>query len=182
MPLLMLKEMPRYECLLRAAERYPALDPSAFEAFLHLLRTGDSVFAAENSFLHEQGISQGRFTVLMLLNRLCEEPSTPAALADQSNVTRATMSGLLDTLEKDGMVARETAADDRRTVLVRLTDKGQSLLDRMLPEYCRAVSSIMEPLSDTERKILVGLLQKILGGLTPESQSTDAPVLTATHA
>jgi DNA-binding MarR family transcriptional regulator len=178
----MLKEMPRYDCLLKAAERYPALEPSAFEAFLHLLRTGDSVFAAENAFLQEQGISQGRFTVLMLLNRLCHEPSNPAALADQSSVTRATMSGLLDTLEKDGMVARETAADDRRTVLVRLTDKGQSLLDRVLPEYCRTVSSIMEPLSEKERKTLVSLLQKILGGLTPESNPMDSPVLTVAHA
>jgi len=33
---LMLKELPRYECLLEAAENFPELDPSAIEAVLHL--------------------------------------------------------------------------------------------------------------------------------------------------
>jgi DNA-binding MarR family transcriptional regulator len=175
MPLLLLKDLPRFDCLLKAAERYPALDPSAFEAFLHLLRTGDSVFASESAFLADRGVSQGRFTVLMLLNRLCNEPSTPAGLADHAAVTRATMSGLIDTLEKDGMVVRETTPDDRRTVHIRLTAKGQEFIDTLLPDYCRRVSAIMEPLSETERKQLVHLLQKIQQGLASES-ATDAPV------
>jgi DNA-binding MarR family transcriptional regulator len=168
MPLLLLKDLPRFDCLLQAAERYPALEPSAFEGFLHLLRTGDSVFASESAFLAEHGISQGRFTVLMLLNRHCNAPSTPAGLADQAAVTRATMSGLMDTLEKDGMLIRETAQDDRRTVLVRLTEKGQQIIDSLLPDYCRRVSAIMEPLTAPERKQLVHLLQKIQQGLAPE--------------
>ena len=70
MPLLMLKDVPRYECLLKAASKYPTLDPTASDAFLNLLRTGDTVFAAEGRFLAQHNISQGRFTVLMLLNRL----------------------------------------------------------------------------------------------------------------
>src|SRR3954469_9272389 len=101
MPLLMLQDLARYECLLQAARRYPSLDPSATDAFLNLLRTGDAVFAAEAKFLAERGISQGRFPVLMLLNRGCDAISTPAGLADAAGVTRATMTGLLDTLEKD---------------------------------------------------------------------------------
>ena len=44
MPLLLLKDLPRYECLLEAAREFPALDPSATEAFLHLLRCGDEAF------------------------------------------------------------------------------------------------------------------------------------------
>ena len=40
----------------------------------------------------------------------------------------------------------------------------------------------MEPLSEKERKTLVSLLQKILGGLTPESNPMDSPVLTVAHA
>ena len=40
MPLLMLKDLPRYDCLLEAARSFPDLDPSACEAFLNLLRAG----------------------------------------------------------------------------------------------------------------------------------------------
>ena len=168
MPLLMLRDVPRYECLLKAAERYPTLNPTASEAFLHLLRTGDAVFAAEGRFLAQHHIAQGRFTVLMLLNRGSGHPSTPAELADEAGVTRATMTGLLDTLERDGIVSRESDSEDRRTVLVRLTDTGRSLLERMLPDYFESVTRIMKPLNASQRKQLVGLLQQIQQGLAAE--------------
>lgn len=181
MPLLMLKEVPRYECLLQAAQQYPVLEASAFEAFLHLLQTADSVFGVESALLTQKGISQGRFTVLMLLSRLCDESSSPAALAEKANVTRATMTGLLNTLEKDGMIVRETSADDRRAVLVKLTEEGGSLLARILPSYCKTVSKIMEPLNDLERHTLVELLQKIHQPISP-GMSPEAPAVSGTHA
>jgi DNA-binding MarR family transcriptional regulator len=166
MPLLMLKDLPRYECLLGAAQRYPSLQPSACDAFLNLLRTGDHVFEAEGRFLSQHGISQGRFTVLMLLNRCGEqEYSTPAELADAAGVTRATMTGLLDTLEKDGWARRETDPTDRRTLRVRLTATGDAFLQQTLPDYFRCVADLMDPLNEEERRQMVGLLQKIQQGL-----------------
>ena len=170
MPLLMLKDLPQYECLLKASGEYPSLDPTACEAFLHLLRTGDEVFEGVNDFFTRHHVSQGRFTVLMLLNRACEGaelPATPASLADQSRVTRATMTGLIDTLEKDGLVIREADENDRRTLHVRLTPQGKASVEAMLPEYFRCVSAIIQPLDESERKQLVSLLQKIQQGLAP---------------
>src|SRR3954466_14222173 len=109
MPLLLLKDLPRYECLLEFAKEFPDLDPSAAEAYLHLLRAGDDAFGVSERNLDEHGISQGRFCVLMLLWRsvqpktakllgaglgACEGgPRTPAELAEGANVTRATMTG-----------------------------------------------------------------------------------------
>src|SRR3989442_135552 len=179
MPLLMLKDVPRYECLLKAAEKYPSLDPTACDAFFHLLRTGDAVFAAEGGFLAEHNISQGRFTVLMLLNRCAERMSTPAELADEAGVTRATMTGLIDTLEKDGVVIREADPNDRRTVRVRLTKKGRTILQKLTPDYFRCVSAIIEPLSESERKQLVRLLQKIQKGLPSQHPAEAREPVTA---
>ena len=170
MPLLMLKDLPRYDCLIRAAERCPTLQPSACDAYLNLLRTGDDVFAVANRFFSGRAISQGRFTVLMLLGMDCENgdmstSSTPATLAGKAGVTRATMTGLIDTLEKDRLVARKPDANDRRTIRVRLTKEGRAVLKGMLPDYFQCVSDILRPLSETERKQLVRLLQKIQTGL-----------------
>ncbi len=169
MPLLMLKDLPRYDCLIQAAERCPTLQPSACDAFLNLLRTGDDVFAVVDRFLSGHDISQGRFTVLMLLGMECDEdedrPATPGTLAEQAGVTRATMTGLIDTLEKDRLVAREPDANDRRTIHVRLTPEGRAVLDAMLPDYFQCVADILRPLSEPERKKLVQLLQKIEAGL-----------------
>jgi len=167
MPLLMLKDLPQYDCLLKAAERYPSLDPTANEAFLHLLRTGDMVFADIHEFFTRHNISQGRFTVMALLHRPWVESCTPASLAEESGVTRATMTGLIDTLEKDGMVRRQADAQDRRTVHVRLTEQGVACLEAMLPDYFQCISRIVSPLNSRERKELVRLLQKLQEGLTP---------------
>jgi len=158
---LLLKEVPQYEYLLERSRRYPALDPSAMEAFLHLLRTSTDVFEAFSRVLAGHAISQGRFIVLILLNHQPDTPVNPADLADRANVTRATMTGLVDTLERDGFVRRENAPDDRRMMLVRLTDRGRTFLDDILPEYFRRIAAVMARLSESERKTLVALMGKI---------------------
>lgn len=167
MPLLMLKDLPRYECLLEGAKRFPDLDPSALEVYLHLLRTGDEVFRVTDTLLSANNISQGRFTVLMLLlnnSENCPFPRTPAELADMAGVTRATMTGLVDTLERDGFVKRDPDPHDRRMLSVNLTPAGQAFLSKFLPEHFRRTSALMSGLTESERKMLVHLLGKVLQG------------------
>jgi DNA-binding MarR family transcriptional regulator len=175
MPHLLLKDLPRYECLLEAAREFPDLDPSAAEAYLHLLRTGDEVFATTDRNLANRNISHGRFGVLMLLWRSTQPPAaklmgadecpggprTPAELAEAAGVTRATMTGLIDTLERDGFVKREPDPDDRRMMSVRLTAKGERFLNEFLPGYFKEIAALMAPLTESERKSLVRLLGKI---------------------
>ena len=159
--MLLLKEVPRYESLLEHAKRYPELDPSAMEAFLYLLRTSTEVFDAFNDLMVKHEISQGRFIVLILLNRDPDKPVNPADLADRANVTRATMTGLIDTLEHDGFVKREHAPIDRRMMMVRLTPQGRNFLDKILPDYFRRIAAVMSRLTEAERKTLVMLMGKI---------------------
>jgi DNA-binding MarR family transcriptional regulator len=174
-PYLLLKQLPRYECLLAAAEHFPELDPTAAEAFLHLLCTADEVFGVTDRNLAGHNISHGRFGVLMLLWRsgsprpaspteagdCAEGPRTPAELAEAAGVTRATMTGLIDTLERDGYVQREPDLHDRRMMSVLLTSKGKQFLQEFLPGHFRAVAAMMSGLSENERKTLVTLLGKI---------------------
>lgn len=165
MPFLLLKNIPRYECLLEATHRFPELDPSACEAFLHLMQVGDEAFRFVDSNLAEHNISQGRFMVLVLLldkTTNCPHPRTPAELADLSHVTRATMTGLIDTLERDGLVKREADLADRRQMSVTLTGKGRALLEAILPKHFKRMAELMTPLSEPERKSLVQLLGKIM--------------------
>jgi DNA-binding MarR family transcriptional regulator len=175
MPNLLLKDLPRYECLLESAKEFPDLDPSAAEAYLHLLRAGDDAFGVSERHLHEAGITQGRFCVLMLLWRSVQPraanllgsdpctpgPRTPAELAEGAGVTRATMTGLIDTLERDGFVKREPDPVDRRMMSVRLTPKAEDFLRNFLPDHFRVTSLLMSVLSESERKTLVSLLNKV---------------------
>ncbi len=173
MPHLLLKDLPRYECLLEAAKEFPDLDPSAAEAFLHLLRTSDEVFSVTERNLGDHSISHGRFGVLMLLWRSTQPPAikggapcdagprTPAELADAAGVTRATMTGLIDTLERDGYVKREPDPNDRRMMSVLLTTKGEKFLHGFLPGHFKSIAALMATLSESDRKTLVRLLGKI---------------------
>lgn len=191
MPLLMLKDLPRYECLLGAAKTFPDLDPSACEVFLHLLRAGDEAFALAEKNFHAHGISQGRFGVLMLLfnsgKRSAEAvagecfpvgPRTPAELAEAAGVTRATMTGLIDTLERDGFVTRESDPNDRRMMTVRLTPKAEQFLHGMLPGHFQLMASLVRPLAESERHTLVRLLNKMIShAVALREVPADAPPL-----
>jgi DNA-binding MarR family transcriptional regulator len=163
--MLMLKDLPKYECLLEGAKRYPDLDPTSCESFLTLMRVASDVLEAFGQFLASYQLSQGRFTVLMLLNRNPEQPANPADLAERSGVTRATMTGLIDGLERDGFVKREPDLNDRRMMVVRLTEKARGFLDTMLPDYFRRISALMGHLQPQERKTLVHLLWRMHAGV-----------------
>ena len=178
MPFLMVKNLPRYECLLEAAKETPELDPWACAVFLHLLRAGDEVFGVAERNLARHGISSGRFGVLMLLwggsrarnsGRPCAaddclppRPRTPAELADAARVTRATMTGLIDTLERDGFVRRVPNPEDRRMLSVVLTAKAEKFLREMLPGHFKLMAALTCKLNERERQTLVGLLNKII--------------------
>lgn len=61
---------------------------------------------------------------------LGKEPETTAGyLAKHADVSPATMTAMLDHLEKDGMVARRRSETDRRQVIVSLTERGRELME-----------------------------------------------------
>jgi len=88
--------------------------------------------------------------------------STPSLLAEKTGVTRATMTGLIDSLEQSGLVVRVFDKADRRSVIIRLTEAGQAKLDVVMPDYYRRLRQCMQGLDDTKREELnhiLGLIQ-----------------------
>lgn len=193
MPHLLLKDLPPLTCLCESAKVFPELDPSATDAFLNLLRTSDEAFAVTERYLTTHNITQGRFCVMMLLWRgvqpdaaklmgsdTCKGgPRTPAELADAAGVTRATMTGLIDTLERDGFVNRVPDPVDRRMMSVVLTEKAIQFLCDFLPGHFKVTASVMASLSEAERETLVCLLKKIQKQAAQLSSSQPAPATSA---
>jgi DNA-binding MarR family transcriptional regulator len=160
-----LRDLPKYEAIRARAARYPEVDPAACEAFLTLLRVGSDVLAALERYLSNHHISMGRFTVLMVLNRDPSQGMNPSDLAAKCGVTRATITGLLDSLERKRLIRRESAQADRRTILIRLTDKGIELLEGMLHDYYRRMALLMGELSEDEKRELSAMLLKVAHGV-----------------
>jgi DNA-binding MarR family transcriptional regulator len=158
---LMMRDIPRYECLEKRSHRYPDLDAGAVEATLVMLRVASDVLEALAAHLARHGTSQGRFAVLMILDRYEAQELLPSELAEKIGVTRATMTGLLDGLEKDGFVQRRQHPEDRRALTVHLNEAGRAFLDGMLPEHYRRITALMSGLDNDERRQLVELLTKV---------------------
>jgi DNA-binding MarR family transcriptional regulator len=169
----LLRGLPKYEVFLEEAKRYPGLDAAACYTYLQLLRTGDELLALDEQILNSYGTRHGRFNLLMMLTKCHEGDATPASLADKTGVTRATISGLLDGLEKDGMIERRPDPDDRRLTRVNITPAGKSFVNGILPGYTRWLSSIVEPLNEEERHHLVTLLEKIRIRISERTAFTD---------
>jgi DNA-binding MarR family transcriptional regulator len=156
-----IKELPRFEVLEEDARRIPTLDPTTVLAFLSVLIVASDVERGLDAHFSRYGLSQGRFVILMILNRRTDLPGTPADLADAAGVTRATVTGLLDGLEAEGLVERTSRKADRRMVDVRITKKGRTLLDRILPDHYARISELMSNLDKAEKKVLIDLLAKV---------------------
>lgn len=146
------------------AQRYSELDVASVEACLAFLRATVDVQVALETHFARYGLSMGKFTLLMQLLQANEQGLTPSECAERSGVTRATITGLLDGLERDGLVERQPCPNDRRMLSVHLTDKGHTLMAQMLPNHFCRTTGLMAHLNNDEKKTLIQLLQKLQAG------------------
>ena len=159
--MLLLRDLPKYETLITYSQRYPDAKTSAVEAYFSLLRVSSDILDVVEDYYATRGTSQGRFTVLALLNRNPETPLNPADLARRAGVTRATMTGLLQGLEEEELIHRTDSARDKRMSLVRLTRRGRKYVDEVLPPLFRGVNDLMGGLTEEERQTLLSLVDKV---------------------
>ena len=82
-------------------------------------------------------------------------------LADGAGVTRATVTGLLDGLERDGFLSRQPGQEDRRKTRVKLTAKGRTAAARLFKEHTDWIGSLFAELDDPDRARLRELLARI---------------------
>lgn len=153
--MLLLKDLPDAEVLRKFAARYRDVDADSVLQFLNILRVGTELSEALDRFLAGHGLLQGRWWVLLLLMREDNGRCAPSTLADKAGVTRPTMTGLVDGLERDGLVRRLDDPQDRRKYVVELTPAGQAKLDAVMPDYYRRVRKLMAAVPRAEREALV---------------------------
>jgi len=135
---------------------------SGHEALLNIIVTGEILKKEGQKVLSPYGITEAQFNVLMLLNyqsddgRLNQTEVGNMLLVNRSNVT-----GLIDRMEKTGMVRRVSDDSDRRVNLVEITPEGKKVLNVAQKEYFSRIDKIMSDLSAGKRKNLCTLMETI---------------------
>lgn len=137
-------------------------DITAVNAHNALLQVANEVLQQVNVQFSSFGITQARFRMLILLLRHAGRTGLkPCQLADMMKVERATITGILDGLERDGLVRRVKFLQDRRAVNVRLLPKGRALIKKVAPPKGRQMARLMRCLTSAECGTLTRLLEKI---------------------
>jgi MarR family transcriptional repressor of emrRAB len=173
MPKIFLSEVPCSEEFLSSLQKsYPEVDSYSFFTYLTVRKVTSDLENSLESYFSTYGVSAGRFMLLLLLAAQADG-MMPSELAQQCNVTQATISGLLNGLEKSQLIMREAHSHDGRSFLIKLSSKGHELLNRIKPEFLKCVGSVMDEFSMPEKQSFVESLLKLrrnLKFLVPEHQ------------
>ncbi|MBT9384780.1 MarR family transcriptional regulator [Pseudooceanicola sp. CBS1P-1] len=147
-------------------------------------RTDDSLIALRRilratelfgkELAHAAGLSPVQFRVLQLVAE--QGMSTPKAISVQMGVTQATITALLDRLEKQGMITRARSQVDRRQMNIAVTEKGRATVaeapDPLQQRYVRQ----FESLKDWEQAQIIAALERVASMLDAEDMDA-SPVL-----
>lgn len=143
----------------------------ATEAVMNTIRTADLLFDRIGRLLRPLGVSSAGGLVLGLLRDLGS--MSPSALGERLIVTRATVTGLVDSLERRGLVRRTAHATDRRSLIVEITPEGLEVLARVRTIVHRSEKEWMQDISDAELRRYIHAHHRIQAAI--EGTSDDVP-------
>lgn len=143
-------------------DEYPDGNPGAAEAFATIIRAGQCLYEElERAMLASFGVPQNVLNSLAVIEG-AEAPLTPSQIGERTFSSSATMTATLDALEYRGWVSRLPNPEDRRSLLIEITDEGRAITDRFLPGVRKLEQAILRDLSRTEQTSLLKLLGKVL--------------------
>jgi DNA-binding MarR family transcriptional regulator len=162
----------------RVSEEYlvghPQAESSATELTINVLYTAELLGRRLDRFLRPYGLARGSHNVLQILGG-ATGPLTPSEITSRLVATSATVTGLLDTLERRGLIERRLRDGDRRSFLVTIRPRGRRLLDELVPALIEQekVWAAGVPRKEREGLIsLLGALQDHLRSVATEEKQT----------
>ena len=113
-----------------------------------------------NAVLHERGLTWTGFVVLWAV-WIWDDVETRHA-AESAAISKATLTGVVKTLESRGLLTRRVSEADRRLVILELTPAGDALMRDLYPVFNAAESEVVAGLSDRSLKDLTRSLRLIV--------------------
>lgn len=131
-----------------------------YRALLQLLRAADTLWHSSRVFFAEWDLSPSQFNILNLL-RLSPDGLSQSDLSRELITHRSNVTGLIDRLERRGLVRRRDVASDRRAYQVVLTPAGRRLLEAILPRYYEGAARICEHLTPRRAAGFIADLERV---------------------
>jgi DNA-binding MarR family transcriptional regulator len=150
--------------VLRLPDREYALDRNdklELRLWLRLLTCANLIEANVRTQLRETfGTTLPRFDLMAQLDR-APEGLTMSELSSRLMVSGGNVTGLVEALRREGLVARTADAMDRRSLIIRLTTKGRRLFRSMTPVHEQWIDTMLSGVGRAEMEELFKLLGKV---------------------
>jgi MarR family 2-MHQ and catechol resistance regulon transcriptional repressor len=134
------------------------------EALLNILHTANLLHAKGAQLFRRYGLTEAQFNVLFAL-KYKRSSWTQSDLGKRLVITRASVTSVLDRLERKGYIRRERVDGNRRIRHVVLTQEGKALITKVERIYRRAVHRALRDLSDAQCAALIDKLEKVRNAL-----------------
>ena len=132
------------------------------ECVNYLLTTAQhSVFLKMTEKLSVFDITPVQYAVLYCLWE--NDKRSPKEIAERLKLENSTISGILERMEKKGLIERSISKEDRRYIRVMVTEKGASLKDAVLAAVEEVNNEVMSVFSDKDREMLKSWLRLLAG-------------------
>jgi DNA-binding MarR family transcriptional regulator len=145
------------------------LDLQPMQVLSRVTRLGHHLDRARRQAFTEHAIESWEFDVLAALRRAgAPYALSPGRLLKETLVTSGTMTNRVDRLAARGLVERLPDPNDRRGVLVRLTDAGRTTVDGALEGLLSRERNLLAPLDAPEQRRLAALLRTLVAPFEPD--------------
>ena len=145
-------------------KRFTGRDLSALGVVFALRKTAQQVDNAVTGWMADTAGTPARFQILVLL-WASEASGVPhKEIVKALDVTRATVSGLMAALERDGLVKSSVDRDDRRNLIATLTSRGRAVVEKAQEANSASLRAAFTSLSVDELTTLTSLLQRLREG------------------
>ena len=151
-------------------DQTPDANVLATEAVMNTIRTADVLFDLIGRLLRPLNVSAAGGLVLGILRD--QGPMSPSELGERLIVTRATVTGLLDSLEQRGFVRRSANPADRRSLVVQITPAGLTVLQELRTIVHHHEKAWLKGFSDGDLRSYIEQLHRIQDSLASASETT----------
>ncbi len=158
------------DCVIEAWQKErPDLDHTARELTMRITRCARHLERSIDDMTEPIGLGHCEYPVLSVLRRSgAPYRSTPSELARTLILSSGAVTNRLDRLEMQGYVRRLPDPNDRRGVIVELTDDGLETINRAIEAQVASETRLVDALEEDERAQLSELLHKLLVSLEDE--------------
>lgn len=146
-------------------ENWSSLYPTLYPLFPGMRRVVEHMNGVKNGLMSEYGLGGSDFELLTALRRSSQQEPyqlKPTELYDFMLFSSGGLTKVLHRLEDRGFITRFASEEDRRSKMVRLTEEGKELIEKVVSDYHQIHQQALGNFSDDEVEQLDYLINKLL--------------------